>query len=153
MINFAEYGYSLNITEKSDVYSYGVMLLEVLTGKHPTDNRIPEGSHIVSWINKEVRERKRELTSILDQQLILRCGTQIQEMIQVLGVALLCVNPAPEERPAMKDVTLMLKEIRHENEEHCQKPSVLGIGIVSSPKEAELHCSSFSMSHCPPIIS
>ncbi|XP_030497593.2 LRR receptor-like serine/threonine-protein kinase RGI1 [Cannabis sativa] len=148
-----EYGYSFKITEKSDVYSYGVVVLEVLTGKQPTDSRFPEGSHIVSWVNKEVRERRREITSVLDQQLILRCGTQIQEMLQVLGVALLCVNPSPEERPAMKDVTLMLKEIRHENEEnHCQKPSLLGNQTVKSPQQqattaATLHCSSFSKSH------
>ncbi|EXC52018.1 LRR receptor-like serine/threonine-protein kinase RCH1 [Morus notabilis] len=143
--NFAEYGYSLKITEKSDVYSYGVVLLEVLTGKQPTDDRIPDGAHIVSWVNKEFRERKREFTtSVLDQQLIFKCGTQIQEMLQVLGVALLCVNPSPEERPAMKDVTLMLKEIRHVNED-CQKPNILGNGIVTSSR-ADLHCSSFSKS-------
>ncbi|KAJ9675197.1 hypothetical protein PVL29_024228 [Vitis rotundifolia] len=139
-----EYGYSLRITEKSDVYSYGIVLLEALTGMEPTDHGIPEGDHIVTWINKELRERRREFTSILDQQLLIRSGTQTQEMLQVLGVALLCVNPSPEERPTMKDVTAMLKEIRQENEDY-EKPNFLGKGVPINPK-ATVHCSSFSKS-------
>lgn len=151
MSKIAEYGYSLKITEKSDVYSFGVVLLEVLTGKEPTDSRIPEGAHIVTWVNREVRERKREFTTILDQQLVLRSGTQIQQMIQVLGVALLCVNACPEERPTMKDVAVMLKEIRHENEDF-EKPNFLRNGVANNPKAA-VHCSSFSRSSEPLIRS
>ncbi|KAL6318474.1 hypothetical protein AAG906_041245 [Vitis piasezkii] len=146
-----EYGYSLRITEKSDVYSYGIVLLEALTGMEPTDHQIPEGAHIVTWINKELRERRREFTSILDQQLLIRSGTQTQEMLQVLGVALLCVNPSPEERPSMKDVTAMLKEIRQENEDY-EKPNFLGKGVPINPK-ATVDCSSFSKSSEPLIRS
>ncbi|KAF5942447.1 hypothetical protein HYC85_020089 [Camellia sinensis] len=133
-----EYGYSLRITEKSDVYSYGIVLLEVLTGMEPTDHRIPNGAHIVSWINQELREKHTEFTTILDPTLLQRSGTQAQEMLQVLGVALLCVNPCPKERPTMKDVTAMLKEIKHENGE-CEKP------------KPAVHCSSFSRSSEPLI--
>lgn len=133
------------------MYSYGVVLLEVLTGKEPTDNRIPGGAHIVTWVSKELREGKREFTTILDQQLLLRSGTQLQEMLQVLGVALLCVNPSPEERPPMKDVTAMLKEIRHENEE-IEKPNYHANGAATNPK-ATVHSSSFSRSSEPLIKS
>ncbi|KAK9931382.1 hypothetical protein M0R45_018658 [Rubus argutus] len=42
-----EYGYMMKITEKSDVYSYGVVVLEVLTGKQPIDPTIPDGLHVV----------------------------------------------------------------------------------------------------------
>ena len=146
----AEYGYSLRITEKSDVYSYGVVLLEVLTGKAPTDTRIPEGVHIVTWVNKELRNRNKEFTAILDQQLLQRSGTQIQQMLQVLGVALLCVNTVPEERPTMKDVAAMLNEIKHETEEYEKKPNLLERGAITNPKAA-VHCSSFSRSSEPLI--
>ncbi|KAL0326067.1 UNVERIFIED_CONTAM: Receptor-like protein kinase [Sesamum radiatum] len=80
-----EYGYSLKITEKSDVYSYGIVLLEVLTGMEPTDSQIPDGKHIVTWVYEELRERHRDFTSIVDQQLLLHSGTQTEEMLQVLG--------------------------------------------------------------------
>lgn len=127
------------------------MLLEALTGMEPTDHRIPEGAHIVSWINQELRDRRRELTSILDQQLLTRSGTQTQEMLQVLGVALLCVNPSPEERPTMKDVTALLTEIRHENED-CEKPNCIGKGVHINPKAA-VHSSSLSKPSEPLIRS
>lgn len=140
----------MRITEKSDVYSYGIVLLEALTGMEPTDHRIPEGAHVVTWINQELRERRRVFTSILDQQLLARSSTQTQEMLQVLGVALLCVNPIPEERPTMKDVTAML-EIRQENEDY-EKPNFVGkrVPIIS---KATVHCSSFSKSSEPLIRS
>ncbi|KAL5128419.1 LRR receptor-like serine/threonine-protein kinase RCH1 [Glycine soja] len=145
-----EYGYSLRITEKSDVYSFGVVLIEVLTGMEPIDSRIPEGSHVVPWVIREIREKKTEFASILDQKLTLQCGTQIPEMLQVLGVALLCVNPSPEERPTMKDVTAMLKEIRHESVDFdFEKSHLLHKGAVTNPKAA-VQCPSFSRS-CKPL--
>ncbi|GAA0158602.1 transmembrane signal receptor [Lithospermum erythrorhizon] len=113
-----EYGYMTKITEKSDVYSYGVVMLEVLTGKQPIDPTIPDGVHIVDWVRKN-----RCQPEVLDEALRSRTESEIDEMIQTLGVAMLCVNPSPDDRPTMKDVAAMLKEIRHENyqKEECNK--------------------------------
>lgn len=102
----------MKITEKSDVYSYGVVVLEVLTGKQPIDPTIPEGLHIVDWVRQ-----KRGGVEVLDGSLRARPESEINEMMQTLGVAVLCVNPSPDDRPTMKDVAAMLKEIRHEREE------------------------------------
>ncbi|KAK6938296.1 Leucine-rich repeat [Dillenia turbinata] len=138
-----EYGYSLRITEKSDVYSFGVVMLEVFTGMEPMDQRILDGSHIVKWVHQELKEKHGDITSVLDKQLLLSSSTQLQEMHQVLGVATLCVNINPDERPSMKDVSAMLEEIRNEKDD-SEKPSFLGKG-TSNPR-AEVHCSSFSRS-------
>ena len=108
------------ITEKSDVYSYGVVMLEVLTGKQPIDPTIPDGLHIAEW----VRSRKGG-AEVLDQQLMSRSESEIEEMMQTLGVALLCVTPSPNDRPTMKDVAAMLKEIRQEREADCMKIDTL----------------------------
>ncbi|KAI3843077.1 hypothetical protein MKX03_018332 [Papaver bracteatum] len=59
-----EYGYSRKITEKSDVYSYGVVVMEVLTGKQPIDPTIPDGLHLVDWVGQ-----KRGGIEVLDQRL------------------------------------------------------------------------------------
>ena len=98
----------MKISEKSDVYSFGVVVLEVLTGKQPIDPTIPEGLHIVDW----VRQRRGFGAEVLDQSLRAHPEPEIEDMLQTLGVALLCVNPSPDERPTMKDVAAMLKEIR-----------------------------------------
>ena len=101
----------MKITEKSDVYSYGVVVLEVLTGKQPIDPTIPEGLHIVDWV-----KLRKGATDVLDSSLRACPESEIDEMMQTLGVALLCVNPLPDDRPTMKDVAAMLDEIRHERE-------------------------------------
>ena len=110
----------MKITEKSDVYSYGVVVLEVLTGKQPIDPTIPDGLHIVDW----VRQRKGQI-EVLDPSLHSRPESELEEMMQTLGVALLCVNPTPDDRPSMKDVAAMLKEIRHEREESMKVDMLL----------------------------
>ncbi|CAH2041345.1 unnamed protein product, partial [Thlaspi arvense] len=120
----AENGYSLRITEKSDVYSYGIVLLEVLTGMEPTDCRIPEGAHIVSWVNQELRVKRAEFTSILDQQLLHRSGHRAKRWF------------SPEERPTMKDVVAMLREIRQENEDCFEKPNSIGEWLEANSQSA-----------------
>ena len=103
----------MKITEKSDVYSFGVVMLEVLTGKQPIDPTIPEGLHIVDWM----RRKRKEGADVLDPSLRHTTEVEIQEMMQTVGVAMLCVHPSPEDRPTMRDVAAMLKEIRQEREE------------------------------------
>ncbi|KAF3457614.1 hypothetical protein FNV43_RR02272 [Rhamnella rubrinervis] len=110
-----EYGYMMKITEKSDVYSYGVVVLEVLTGKQPIDPTIPDGLHVVDWVR-----HKRGGIEVLDPSLLSRPESEVEEMMQALGIALLCVNSSPDERPTMKDVAAMLMEIKHEMEEYAK---------------------------------
>lgn len=122
----------MKITEKSDVYSYGVVVLEVLTGKQPIDPTIPDGFHVVDWVR-----RKKGSVEVIDPVLRGRPDPEVQEMLQVLGVALLCVNVSPDERPTMKDVAAMIKEIRHEREEYA-KVDVLLKGSTA-PATAAVH--------------
>ncbi|XP_010438738.1 PREDICTED: probable LRR receptor-like serine/threonine-protein kinase At4g26540 [Camelina sativa] len=99
------------ITERSDVYSYGVVLLEVLTGKHPLDPDLPGGAHLVKWVRDHLAEKK-DPSRLLDPRLIGRTDLIMHEMIQTLAVAFLCVSNKANERPLMKDVVAMLTEIR-----------------------------------------
>jgi len=102
----------MKITDKSDVYSYGIVLLEVLTGKQPIDPTIPDGLHVVDWV------RQKKALEVLDPSLLSRPESELEEMMQALGIALLCVNSSPDERPTMRDIVAMLKEIKHEREEY-----------------------------------
>ena len=47
-----EYATSGKLTDKSDVYSYGVVLLELITGRKPVDGSQPLGDEsLVEWVN------------------------------------------------------------------------------------------------------
>ncbi|XP_072962858.1 LRR receptor-like serine/threonine-protein kinase FEI 1 [Typha angustifolia] len=100
-----EYMQSGRATEKTDVYSFGVLVLEVLSGKRPTDSSfIEKGLNIVGWLNFLVAEnRQRE---IIDPN----CdGVQIESLDALLSVAIQCVSSAPEDRPTMHRVVQMLE--------------------------------------------
>lgn len=99
------------ITEKSDVYSFGVVLLEVLTGRHPLDPTLPGGAHLVQWVRDHL-SKKLDPVDILDPKLRGRADPQMHEMLQTLAVSFLCISTRAEDRPMMKDVVAMLKEIR-----------------------------------------
>ncbi|KAG2663011.1 hypothetical protein I3760_16G007600 [Carya illinoinensis] len=90
----AEYGYTINITEKSDVYSYGVVLLEILSGRSAVEPHVGDGVHIVEW----------PAVSVLDAKLQGLADQIVQEMLQTLGIAMFCVNSSLVQRPTMKEV-------------------------------------------------
>lgn len=103
----------LRITEKVDVYSFGVVLLEIITGKKPVDPSFPDGQHLIQWVRDHLK-CKNDPVDIIDPKLQGHPDTQIQEMLQALGISLLCTSNRAEDRPTMKDVAALLKEIRHE---------------------------------------
>ncbi|KAH7331166.1 hypothetical protein KP509_20G018300 [Ceratopteris richardii] len=106
-----EYAYALNITEKSDVYSYGVVLLELLTGKRPVEASFGEGRHLVDWVH-EMRHLHHDVLDILDPQLRGMSDPFVKEMLQILNLALECVHPLSTERPSMRHVVTLLLHIR-----------------------------------------
>lgn len=87
------------------------MLLEVITGRHPLDPALPGGAHLVQWVKQHL-QRKYDALELIDARLRGLPDCQIQEMFQALAIAVLCVNSRAADRPAMKDVVALLKEIR-----------------------------------------
>nr|POE50654.1 mdis1-interacting receptor like kinase 1 [Quercus suber] len=105
-----EYGYTLKVDEKIDIYSYGVVLLELLTGKQPLDPEFGESVDIVEWIRRKVRDNKA-LEEALDPN-VGNCKFVQEEMLLVLRLALLCTAKFPKDRPSMRDVITMLGEAK-----------------------------------------
>lgn len=100
-----EYMQSGRATEKTDVYSFGVLVLEVVSGKRPTDaSFIEKGLNIVGWLNHLISEnRQREM---VDSQ----CeGVQTESLDALLSIAIQCVSSAPEDRPTMHRVVQILE--------------------------------------------
>ena len=144
MWNLAEYACMLKITEKSDVYSFGVVLLEIITGKRPVDPSFPDGQqHVIQWVREHLKSKK-DPVEVLDSKLQGHPDTQIQEMLQALGIALLCTSNRAEDRPTMKDVAALLREIRHDPPPPGADPH------KPKPKSNTTEASSYSSSSVTP---
>ncbi|CAA2938923.1 probably inactive leucine-rich repeat receptor kinase At5g48380 [Olea europaea subsp. europaea] len=98
-----EYARTLVATPKGDVYSFGVVLLELVTGEKST--YVAEA--LVEWISQLSGTPK--LQDAIDILLVGKGSDS--ELLQFLKVACTCVLPAPEERPTMFEVYLLLRAI------------------------------------------
>ncbi|XP_031131051.1 leucine-rich repeat receptor-like serine/threonine-protein kinase BAM3 [Ipomoea triloba] len=112
-----EYAYTLKVDEKSDVYSFGVVLLELITGRKPVGNFGEEGMDIVQWVKVQTRRSKEGVVRIIDERLK---NVPIEEAMQVLFVAMLCVEEQSVERPTMREVVQMLAQSKQPNTFHIQ---------------------------------
>lgn len=107
----AEYAYTMQVTAPGNVYSYGVVLLEILTTRLPVDEDFGEGVDLVKWVHSApVRGDTPE--QILDAKLSTVSFGWRKEMLAALKVALLCTDNTPAKRPKMKNVVEMLREIK-----------------------------------------
>ncbi|OIT38110.1 PREDICTED: leucine-rich repeat receptor-like tyrosine-protein kinase PXC3 [Nicotiana attenuata] len=105
-----EYAYTMQVTATGNVYSYGVVLLEILTTRLPVDEDFGEGIDLVKWVHG-APARGETPEQILDARLSTISFSWRKEMLAALKVALLCTDVTPAKRPKMKKVVEMLQEI------------------------------------------
>jgi len=106
-----EYAYTLQVDEKSDIYSYGVVLLEILSGKRSVEPEFGDGNSIVDWVKSKIKT-KNGINDVLDKNAGASCLSVREEMMLLLRVALLCTSRNPADRPSMRDVISMLQEAK-----------------------------------------
>jgi len=103
----AEYGFSNRVNEKSDVYSYGIVLLELLTAKQPIETEFGEEVDIVRWVAIKLTTGE-DFQQIIDNRML---GGSKKQMLFLLRIGLLCTNRLPSNRPSMREVVKMLLEV------------------------------------------
>ncbi|XP_028074546.1 receptor-like serine/threonine-protein kinase ALE2 isoform X9 [Camellia sinensis] len=110
-----EYAMTGHLLVKSDVYSYGVVLLELLSGRKPVDMSRPPGQeNLVTWA-RPLLTSKEGIESIVD--LSLGPDFPFDSISKVAAIASMCVQPEVSHRPFMGEVVQALKLVCSENDE------------------------------------
>ncbi|WJX49027.1 hypothetical protein P8452_35515 [Trifolium repens] len=100
-----EYNRLSRLKEKSDVFSFGVVLLEIITGQ-PAITKTEEKIHIIEWISSTRLER--EVKDIVDPRL--EGEFDINFATKALDIAMACVAKTSINRPTMRQVVMELKQ-------------------------------------------
>ncbi|KAB2629928.1 leucine-rich repeat receptor-like protein kinase [Pyrus ussuriensis x Pyrus communis] len=116
-----EYVYTLKVTEKCDIYSFGVVLLELLTGRTPVQS-IEEGGDLVTWVRNYFLLHLLS-SGVLDARLDLQDEATVSHMITVLKIALMCTSMSPFDRRTMREVVSMLIGTNERERTHLESDS------------------------------
>lgn len=95
---------------KSDVYGFGVVLLEMLSGQRALDPNRPSGQHnLVEWAKPLLSER-RKLARLMDPRLEGQYPSK--GAFRAAQLTLKCIASEPKNRPSMKDVVVTLEQVQ-----------------------------------------
>ncbi|WVZ53411.1 hypothetical protein U9M48_004357 [Paspalum notatum var. saurae] len=109
--HFTEYGFRSKLSTEGDVYSYGIIILEMLTGKRPTDEMFTNGLSLHKFVQKAFPHKIGE---ILDPSIILSseegdvgndAAANVESCIMhLVKLGLSCSVETPKDRPKIQDV-------------------------------------------------
>lgn len=105
---------------QGDVYSFGVLVLEIVTGRRPTDVLVHEGSCLHEWVKKQY---PHELGNIVEQAMQRCCSSPSgmpnqyhkfgqDVMLELIELGLLCTHHNPSTRPSMLDVAQEMGKLK-----------------------------------------
>lgn len=131
-----EYGLGRRASTKGDVYSFGVLLLEIVTGRRPTDVLIDEGSSLHEWVKSHFPNK---LDPIVEHA-INRCAPSAMPehynkiwrdaILEIIELGLICTQYNPSTRPTMLDLAHEMGRLK----DYISNPSSLLIEEVPPNK-------------------
>lgn len=132
-----EYLATGHLTAKSDIYSFGVVLLEMLSGRRAIDKNRPTGEHnLVDWA-KPYLTNKRRIFRVLDPRL--EGQFSLPQAQKAASLALQCLSVDPKLRPDMDEVVKELEQLqelknmhKHAQKEHYGKGHIHSNGRATA---------------------
>ncbi|KAI4312857.1 hypothetical protein MLD38_037647 [Melastoma candidum] len=114
-----EYGMGSQVSREGDVYSYGILLLEMFTGKRPTDDMFEDAWNIRSYCEASLPERAAEIadpclfSNEMGEGSGIRAPRRMREcLVKVLEVGIGCCRESPGERMDIREAAVKLRSIK-----------------------------------------
>ncbi|KAK7351809.1 hypothetical protein VNO77_11520 [Canavalia gladiata] len=108
-----EYAMSGKLTLKSDIYSFGVVLLELITGRRAIDaSKRPGEQNLISWSRQFLNDRRKfvhMVDPLLQGNFPLRC------LHQAIAITAMCLQEQPKFRPLIGDIVVALEYLASQN--------------------------------------
>ncbi|KAK9070590.1 hypothetical protein SSX86_010992 [Deinandra increscens subsp. villosa] len=135
-----EYAIRGQLTRKADIYSFGILLLEIVSGRPNQNKRLPvEEQYLLERVWQLHREG--ELERLVDTSME---EVDIHEACQYLKIGLLCTQSLPKSRPSMSNVMKMLNGDMEVDEKDLSDPGLLS--ELMNYKNGKIHTSGTSSS-------
>ncbi|XP_024173003.1 probable serine/threonine-protein kinase PBL21 isoform X2 [Rosa chinensis] len=133
-----EYAMSGKLTLKSDIYSFGVVMLELITGKKAIDNTMKQGEqNLVAWSRPFLKDR-RKFVQLVDPLLQGRFPTRC--LHHAVAITAMCLQEQPTFRPLISDIVVALEYLASQN----HKPGRAGVHSPISSSPSQQHRDTFS---------
>ncbi|XP_072969473.1 cold-responsive protein kinase 1-like [Typha angustifolia] len=117
-----EYAIRGQVTRKSDIYSYGILLLEIVSGRCNTNTKLPYEEQFLlerTWFLYESGELEKVIDTSLDYDL------DVEEAIKFLKIGLMCTQDDTKLRPPMSTIIKMLTGEKSVDSMKINKPAVI----------------------------
>ncbi|XP_068657257.1 cold-responsive protein kinase 1-like [Aristolochia californica] len=140
-----EYAVRGQLTRKADIYSFGVLLLEIVSGRNNRNSKLLPGEHYLLEKTWELNERG-ELANLIDPSL--DGNYNLEEACKFLKIGLICTQDSPKLRPPMSSVVKMLTGEMVVDDEKITKPGLISdfmdLKVRGPPKAIDLKITSSS---------
>ncbi|KAG6405193.1 hypothetical protein SASPL_132779 [Salvia splendens] len=130
-----EYAIRGHLTRRADIYSFGVLLIEIVSGRCNTNSRLPIAEQYILERTWQLYESK-ELVLLVDTAL--NGDFDAEQACKFLKIGLLCTQDSPKLRPSMSTVVRMLTGEKIIDEDAITKPGLISdfmdLKIKTDPK-------------------